>query len=766
MAGVPTFSAARSGLLGDTGAVDASAQVNQFLGTHGITAIYAGAKILTPNGPGAGSPTPSSFWYYHFDVQDYDQPFTMPGTVIGRVSVPLLPVGTGADLIVSLCPDSAGSPGTPITTTRIPAAWITQLSAVAGAAGPSNSLQLTTPASAPLATPQFNALMFGSGVSYTWSPPAGSSAGAITYPITIGAGNYMVMVGGSIGGNGAVNTYTVPWEGGVVLGAAVAQPSLPEPLGLTALMANSTTLITAGGSTNSTTLTSSVYTSGWNPATGQISSWSQQTALPQAIGGAFGAATDNAVYVVGGQNSTPALLNTVYWATISNGQIGSWNTGPPLPVAVKGAFVAIIGSYLVVAGGDTNVGLTTVSNAVYYAAINANGSLGPWQSGPPMPYGMGNGNSGFMVWNSAGLALIGGYNGSGFSTEIQNLSFGSDGPGVWTLTTLAAPDGNAAFLIGPGQWQVFSLYSTSYATAPQYQVPQISVPLPATGLTNGATYHVLMQQAGGDLNNYLRMPSQYQIFPGNPTAQWRVRSGGSTWTQDEAGFAVPITIYDQTVSGQPLHLWSDSGARHSMLVNATTPNGALLGVLEATAQPAPVLNMNPTFTAGTAPWTVTGGALTQSATHVHGNLPFSGLLTPSGLASSSYIESEMVPVLQGHNYVATAWLYSGPGYANCAVNVNWYNSSSAFLSSTSGTVTSLAAGTWTQLLATSTTAVPAGAYYATIVAAETGTPPSSATLWVSSATLQDVQDAPLSSVTQINYNGTPYQPPTGITQLA
>lgn len=767
MAGVPTWSAARGGLLGDTGAVNHASQVDQFLGSHGVTPVYAGAQILTPNGSGYGSPTPSDFWYYHLDTKDYDQPFTMSGTAIGRVTVPVLPVGAGADLIVSLCPDSSGAPGTPITTTRIPAAWITQLAAVAGAAGPSNSLQLVTPASAPLAVPQFNALMFGAGVSYNWTPPSPTSAGAIVFPPTVVSGNYMILAGGSIGSNGAQNVYTVQWEGGTTLGAAIAQPSLPEPLSLTALSVNSTTIITAGGVGNGSTLLSSVYTAGWNPSTGQVSAWSQQTPLPQAVGAAFGAATETAVYVVGGQNTTPAVLSTVYWATVQNGQITAWNTGPPLPVAVKGAFVAIIGSYLVVTGGDTNVGLTAASNAVYYATINADNSLGPWQTGPPMPYAVGNGNSGFAVWTSAGLAIIGGFTPpSGTSTEIQNLSFGPDGPGVWTLSTLAGPDGNAVFPIGPGQWQVFSLYSTSYATAPQYQVPQISVPLPTTGLTNGATYHVLMRQAGGDLNNYLRMPLQYQAFPGNPTAQSRISSGGSAWTPNTAGFAIPVTIYDQTVSGQPLHLWSDSGARHSMMVNATTADNRVLGVLEATAQPGPVLNMNPTFATGTAPWVATGGAITQSSTHTHGNLPHAGLLTPSGVDSLSYIESDQVAILQGHDYTASAWVYSPTGYSQCAVNINWHTSSGAFLSRVTGTVTSVPAATWTQLTTTSTGGIPASAAYASIIVVESGTPPATALLYIY-ATIQDVSGPMLPSVTQINYAGTgPYQPAIGTTQLA
>lgn len=767
MATVPTFSAARSGVLGDPGAANASAQVNQLLGAHGITALYQGAQILTPNGPGNGSPTPANFWPYHLDVNDYDQPFTMSGTVIGRITVPVLPVGTGADLIVSLCPDSSGSPGTPITTTRIPAAWITQLAAVAGAAGPSSSLQLVAPASVPLAVPQFNALLFGEGIGYNWTPPAPTSAGAIGNPVAIGAGNYMVLAGGTVSGSGATNVYTAQWQGGAVLGAAVSQPPLPQGLSLTALMANSTTLITAGGATTpSSGLVASVYTAGWNPATGQISAWSQQTALPQALAGAFGAATDTAVYVVGGQNGTPSVLNTVYWATLSNGQISSWNSGTPLPAPVKGAFVAIIGKFLVVAGGYPTVSITSANTTVWYAAINANGSLGQWQSGPPMPYGVGNQDSGYLVWDSAGMAVIGGYNGSSLITEIQNLSFGPDGPGVWSLTTLAGPGGNAAFPIGPGQWQVFSLYSTSYATAPQYQVPQISVPLPTTGLTNGATYHVLMRQTGGNLNNYLRMPSQYQAFSGNPTVQSRISSGGSTWTPDVAGNAVPITIYDQTVTGQTLHLWSDSGARHTMFVNATTPDNTPLGLLEATQQPAPVLNINPTFTNGTAPWVVTGGTLTQSSAHTHGNLPYAGLLTPSGVDSLSYIESDQVAILQSHDYTASAWVYSPTGYSQCAVNINWHTSSGAFLSRVTGTVTSVPAATWTQLTTTSTGGIPASAAYASIIVVESGTPPATALLYFY-ATIQDTSGPMLPSVAQINYSGSgTSQAPTGVTKLA
>lgn len=199
----------------------------------------------------------------------------------------------------------------------------------------------------------------------------------------------------------------------------------------------------------------------------------------------------------------------------------------------------------------------------------------------------------------------------------------------------------------------------------------------------------------------------------------------------------------------------------------TTPDARLFGIVEAVAQPGPALNMNYSFTAGTAPWTATGGTLTQSSAQTHGGLPFSGLLTPTGSAASSYIESEQITVTQGRSYVTAPWLYSPTGYANVAVNINWYNSSHTLLSTTSGTVTALAAATWTQYSTTGT--APSGAVYGTIVPIETGTPAATRLLYVSAATLQDTSGQMLSSAAQLDYAGSypssTAWPPLGVTQL-
>jgi excisionase family DNA binding protein len=77
-------------------------------------------------------------WGLQFSTQDIDMPVTLTGTSIGHVTIPLLCVGNGADLLVSLCADNSGTPGATITQTRVPASWIHQLSAVSSVSVPSS----------------------------------------------------------------------------------------------------------------------------------------------------------------------------------------------------------------------------------------------------------------------------------------------------------------------------------------------------------------------------------------------------------------------------------------------------------------------------------------------------------------------------------------------------------------------------------------------------------------------------------------------------
>lgn len=768
----PVWSAARSGLLGDTGAVNAATQVNQFLGTHGITAVYQGSPVLTPSGSGGTA------WAYQLSTQDVSQPFTMSGTTIGRVVVPLLPVGQGADLIVSLCANNSGVPGAVITQTRIPASWISQLAAVSGVAGPSSSAPLLQYTNSPLTLAQFNSLHASPASYVNWTLPTVSGGGGpASFPVTTVFGNYFIQVGGyTTGFTFLSSAFTIQFDALGNLSQAIPQPPMPTAMsqGASAVSVdangNATLVVTGGTATNGGSAINTVYTAQFNSATGVISSWSSQATLPTAVFGQSMAAYNGFVYVIGGATGSGAgtPVSNVVYAQVQNGQIASWNTTTPLPVALILTYTAAIDGFLFVAGGSTGgSGLTLV----YFAAINSNGSLGPWQTGPVLPSGHSNSsNQQLLPTGIFGVALPD-------TSAVTALGVSPNGPDIgWQAAPTASINtfAFAALAAGtPGTWQFYGLEVSTpsqYSTLSLSLTPRISVPLPTTGLSNGTTYHLVLSQPNGTPSDYLRTHDDSFVFPGNPTLLTRTK-GSSTWTAGTSQHAVPIQVYDQTVIGKVQHLWEDSGARISTLAWGTTPNQPLLGLLEATSQPGPVLNQWPTFVQGIGPWHPTGGTFVQSSAHTQGNLPFSGLLTPSGSASLSYAESDLVPVQQGHSYALTAWYYSPTAYSNVSVSVNWFDVNRNFITSTSGTATSIPANTWTQFQTTVTNNV-ANAVYLDFVAIEGSTPPATALLYVSTATVQDKSGPQVSTVAQYEYSGTwpsagtLTNAPTGITVVA
>jgi hypothetical protein len=584
----PNWSAARNGLTGDTNAVDKSAQIDQFLGTHNATPVYGGSPVVTPAGEGHGTDDPANFWIYHLDIFDYDQPFTMSGTNIGRLTIPLLPIGTGADLKVSLCADSSGSPGTVIASTIIPGSWINQFSQFAGVAAPSTEV-IIEPTGNPLAVAAYTALVAAHWQSIDWSSPAVGSDGGATNPTAIQTGNFFVTVGGqNQAGTATVNSvFVVPYPGsGFMLGNTVPQPVLPAATDQLFLGATTDTLVVAGGVTNETsfTTTAKVYTASWDATNGIVGGWSNQTSLPSARFAGMCATSGENIYIIGGQNAAGnAAIADVLWATVQNGQITTWNVGPPLPVATWAGQAFVCNGWLVVFGGLTTA--NTVTASMYYAAINSDGSLGTWQSGPNMP-------TPITAFNTASDPTIGVYQVCGFtdffsttSSAMQSITFdATTGPAqLWSQQVNPLGSSAAGCLLFPvqsGQWQVFIIFGSSYQSAPVFAVPQIPVPMVVSGLTSGTTYHILLQQQGGTRSSYLRTCLDFNALPGNPTSLFRTRGTSGSWNTFAGGEAIPITVYSQSSGGRVFHTWDDSGVRTSTFTYRQTPDRRLIAISE------------------------------------------------------------------------------------------------------------------------------------------------------------------------------------------
>ena len=778
----PNWQAATNGLPTNQNAANASAQANQVLGTHAITPVYEGVKLVRPLG---GS---NLQWNTFGNTTDIDQPFVLPAgaTSIGRVTLPILPSGAGADLLVTLYPDNgSGSPNlnSSLAATCVPASWINNMAAPLG-----------LPSGGPLASPKFNTLSGTGGFgAQPWAGPVGDASGVAQNSSVTVSGNFCITAGGST--TAAVATVnTIPYLGGTEMGRGVPQTPLPKATFYGTLAATSTSLIYAGG-VNVTAAISNVWVASWDPNTGIVGSWSSQTALPTALYAAAGAVWNNTVYIIGGTDGTNSS-SSVSFTSVSNGQISSWIAGPSLPQALNSAICGVVGNWLIVAGGSTsgNVASPVQSSASYYAAIQADGSLGAWQTGPGMVLGVSAYGPGWdvVVTDSALVAVCGYAAGISVTDAVFVLPVSPLGVGERWYTFLWREGGVemvGGFPIGDGQWIVMNpnIPVSQYFYTTLTPVPQISVPLPVSGLTAGNTYHVVVQQrqpaGAADYLSY-GITMETPALSGNPPALQSPRHA-NTWTQvvGSGTWTIPMTVYDNTAAGEILHTWEDpsvgnSGSNTNANLAARTSTyvysnqGLLQGLFEATARPNNPLNSNPTFTSGVSGWTPTNCTLTQSAVQTHGGFAFSGLITPNGTSATVYAESNKGPVRPNlstvnapHWYQAQGWVWSPTGYSSVSLSVNWYDSAGTYLSTSSNAV-AVAATTWTYL--NNYYLVPVGAAQATLVPTEAGTPSSSRLLYLSNVTLTLSPECSgaLASVSQVNYPPSAPWPPIGVTQLA
>jgi hypothetical protein len=128
-----------------------------------------------------------------------------------------------------------------------------------------------------------------------------------------------------------------------------------------------------------------VFSAPINPD-GSLGTWSELSALPQPLARPGVVAAHGYLYVLGGQRLDLSVSDKVYRAAIhANGTIGDWLLlpdplpvrYPPQPMAGLKSFVALVlNNFLYILGGDDNV---IGWNYVFRASIGSNGDLGAWE---------------------------------------------------------------------------------------------------------------------------------------------------------------------------------------------------------------------------------------------------------------------------------------------------------------------------------------------------------------------------------------------------
>jgi prepilin-type N-terminal cleavage/methylation domain-containing protein len=170
--------------------------------------------------------------------------------------------------------------------------------------------------------------------------------------------------------------------------------------------------------------------SGVGPS-GSLGAWSTTTALPVGRRDAVALVNNGYIYSLGHETAD-------YYAKLNaDGSVGAWSTTTNLPVALFAIAGAINNGYIYIAGGIPDY-VTAPTSTVVYAKINATGSLGAWTQATPLPSGMDFSSFNEAFVNNGYIYTVGGaYNAAGNSTTtVFYAPINATGSlGAWSTTT-------------------------------------------------------------------------------------------------------------------------------------------------------------------------------------------------------------------------------------------------------------------------------------------------------------------------------------------
>ena len=165
---------------------------------------------------------------------------------------------------------------------------------------------------------------------------------------------------------------------------------------------------------------------------GTVGSWTTNTnPLPYADQGMGVVADNNYIYILGGNNGT-TNINTVEYAPISGGAIGTWTASSYNFTNARAGLCAVLyNGYIYIMGGGN--GAAPYSD-IQYSQLGSNGAPGPWTTNTTS-FTTGRVSFGCPAYNGY-LYVLGGYSGSAMLNDTQYAPINADGSvGTWTTNT-------------------------------------------------------------------------------------------------------------------------------------------------------------------------------------------------------------------------------------------------------------------------------------------------------------------------------------------
>jgi len=259
----------------------------------------------------------------------------------------------------------------------------------------------------------------------SWQSTTGlPSAAYLSESVT--ANGYIYEIGGYFGGVLSSVYYAKVNPDGSVGSWQTNANTLPAPRYMATAVTVNGYVYLLGGSGGGGSRVSTVYYAKLN-ADGSTGAWqTAANALPDSFFGSSSVVANGYIYEIGGFNGS--YTSAVYYAKVNaDGSVGVWQTANALPATRERSATVTANGYVYAIGGYSSGNQSTV----YYATLNPDGSIGAWQTaGNALPGARGEATA-FVA--SGYVYIIGGYDGSGNTqSTVYFAKLNSDGTvGQW-----------------------------------------------------------------------------------------------------------------------------------------------------------------------------------------------------------------------------------------------------------------------------------------------------------------------------------------------
>lgn len=538
----------------------ANTHIQQFLGLHGVTCIYQGSSVVQTLGALASQQTLAGF--------SVDQPFTMSGTSISRVEIPVsVATGNGQDVTAAIYADSGGTPtGSAIVSTTVPKEFISGISSA-------------------LNFPDAQETLLG-----PWVNPGNNN---ILGNSLDGQDNYLNVIASITPGDNSSTITAITDTTGIINPISQIAPSVSNApwQGATTAINSNGFIYVCGGVDQTNAYQVSVFYATLNLSTGAIGSWVTTTDLPVALSSASVKVIGSNIFVFAGATGVSTFSQTIYQAPINtDGSIGAWTTFGLMPFTSDatnflpiGGPPIVINNHLIICKQDLSVTPPLVATP-YACSIVGGVPMGNWIQWPSISF-IG-ANTDEQVWiASYGNNLIC-IEGSGDTTvDVWTMSVGTTSPAnSWTKTSVDPAFGGNS-IAGPSgiSGNVISTSGIGYTSI--FQSQKISIPLNAIGLTNGTKYHLVISGVGGYAGAQDCQLAIVSSISGGGAFTGHLKQGAGSWVALTSGQGIAATLFSGN-TGRLYHTMEDisSGSPTEWNWYLYNLGGNLIGLGENTSQ--------------------------------------------------------------------------------------------------------------------------------------------------------------------------------------